>query len=319
MSNTILNRATLGRATSGRATSGRATPVPTKPAINVTALLDDLARSFAPIAQQRGIRLVATPSASQPLWVSTSLEDVLPIFSLFWLKLLYLLPAGSRFEVMARLVERDEQTWLRLQITTERLNMNPNLLLPDSLKMLWLDTSQPNSSIIYIDLLLDEQPEPDPIAAVRPAMPLSEILDSEKLATTTKHRIESFMHDGLSLYKVQASANVQEAHFLETVGQFITTNLGNTAFDSEQLAREMGLSRSQLFRKLKKLTGFSTANYIRHVRLCYARNLLETTALPIGEVAGRVGFPELSYFSHAFAEAFGQTPSDWRKKTRMQQ
>ncbi len=118
---------------------------------------------------------------------------------------------------------------------------------------------------------------------------------------------------------MRASATVQDAHFLETVGQLIAANLDNPAFDSGRLERDIGLSRTQLFRKLKKLTGFSTANYIRQVRLCKARDLLEVTVLPVGEVAGRVGFAELSYFSHAFAEAFGQTPSDWRKRARMKQ
>ena len=283
--------------------------------LDVSALLNDLARAFAPIARSRGISPVVSPES---VVISTSLESILPTFVTVWLRVLYLLLPGSRFEVAARLVEADGQRFLRLQLTTVRFYMNPNLFLADSPRILRLDNTPADSSIIYVDLLLDKEPAA-PVLALQPGGKLAEILDSEKLAATTKHRIESFMQDGLSLHKVRASANVQEAHFLETVGQFITTNLGNTAFDSGQLEREMGLSRSQLFRKLKKLTGFSTANYIRHVRLCYARNLLETTALSIGEVAGRVGFSELSYFSHAFAEAFRQTPSDWRKKARMKQ
>jgi AraC-like DNA-binding protein len=286
--------------------------------VDVSALLNDLARTFAPIARLRGIS-PSVASATEPVVVSTSLEGILPTFIAFWLKVLYLIRPGSRFEVAARLVDTDGQMHLRLQLTTVRFYMNPNLFLADNPKILRLDNTPADSSIIYADLLLDDEPEPAPIVAVQPVTKLPEILNSEKLATATKQRIEQFMQDGLTIDRVRASSNVQEARFLETVGQFITTNLGNAAFDSGQLERDVGLSRSQLFRKLKKLTGFSTANYIRHVRLCQARTLLETTALPISEVAGRVGFAELSYFSHAFSEAFSQTPSDWRKKTRMQQ
>ncbi len=294
---------------------------PTQTAIDVVALLDDLARAYAPIARQRGIKpSVARPvfnGSQTPLLVGTSLEDVLPAFSMLWLKLLYLLPPGSRFEGMSRRVEQDGQTYLRLQITTVRLFMNPNLLVSDTAKILRLENSQPESSVIYVDLLLDAEPEPTRAASLAKEMP--EILKSDKMATATKQRIEQFVQDGLSLGKIRASATVQDAQFMETVGQLILANLTNSALDSGVLEREMGLSRAHLFRKLKKLTGFATAKYIRRVRLCTARDLLEATVLPIGEVAGRVGFADLSYFSHAFMEAFGQTPSDWRKQARMKQ
>ncbi|GAB3639604.1 AraC family transcriptional regulator [Spirosoma arcticum] len=288
----------------------------TNTAIDVTALIDDLVRAFAPVAGQRGIKPV-THRTTTPVLVSTSFEEALPAFSTLYIKLLYLLPPGSRFEVMARQVEQEKQTYLRLQIETGHLYINPNLLLPDTLKILRLDNSQPNSSIIYIDLPLDTQPEPT--RSVPTIKELPEILKSEKLATATQHRIKQFVQDGLTLDKVRASATVRDARFLDTAGQLIAANLGNTAFDSGTLEREMGLSRTQLFRKLKKLTGFATANYIRQVRLCNARDLLETTVLPVGEVAWRVGFTELSYFSHAFAETFGQSPSDWRKRAKMKQ
>lgn len=291
---------------------------PSPDTIDVSDLLDSLAQAFAPIARLRGIAPVLVRPTDR-LLVGTSLEGVLPPFISIWLKLLYLLPPGSRFEVAARLSTTDEYTWLRLQITTMRLYLNPNLLLSENAKILRLASDNADSSTVYVELPLDESTD-----LVKQSLPASgsdfpEILESEKLPTATRQRIEFFMQDGLTRDRVAASPHAQDAHFLEKIRLLIDTNLHCPDFDSHHLERELGRSRTQLFRKLKKLTGHATASYIRHVRLCSARDLLETTTLPVGEVAGRVGFPELSYFSHCFVEAFGQTPSDWRKLAKMKQ
>lgn len=290
---------------------------PSPPAFDVGELLENLAYAFAPIARSRGI-CPELSGVATPILVTTSLEEVLPPFTTLWLKLLYLLTPGSRLEVAALVLTEAEVARLRLQITTNPMYLNPNLLLSNTAKILQLDRNAEDSCVIYVDLLLDESPQPTKTSQVA-SWTLPEALQSENLPTATRQRIERFMRDGLTIDKVRASVHVKDAAFLATVGQFIDDNLDQADLDSLKLERELGLSRTQLFRRLKKLTGFSTANYIRHVRLCKARDLLETTTLTVGEVAGRVGFPELSYFSHCFVETFAQTPSDWRKRVRMKQ
>ena len=75
----------------------------------------------------------------------------------------------------------------------------------------------------------------------------------------------------------------------------------------------MGLSQSQLYRKIKALTDLSTAGFIRNVRLTKGKHLLETTDLTVSEVAYEVGFTSPNYFSDAFLEMFGARPTDMRK------
>ena len=285
--------------------------------LDVGALLKNLAHSFAPIAQARGIQ-PELPDPPAPILINTSLEEVLPSFITLWLKLLYLLPPGSRFEVAAVVMTEGETARLRLQITTTSLHFNPNLLLANNSRILQLDRNSVDSCAIYVNLQLDEQPPPTMTSLVPPRT-LPEAMQSENLPNATRQRIERFMRDGLTIDKVRASTHAKDAEFLAAVGQFIDDHLVEADLDSLKLERELGLSRTQLFRNLKKLTGFSTGNYIRHVRLCKARELLETTTLTVGEVATRVGFPELSYFSHCFIETFAQTPSDWRKRARTKQ
>ena len=75
------------------------------------------------------------------------------------------------------------------------------------------------------------------------------------------------------------------------------------------LARSLTLSRSQVHRKIKALTGMSTSIYIRQIRLQKARNLLANRSLSIAEVAHSVGFKSPVYFSQAYKETFGESPS----------
>ncbi len=104
-----------------------------------------------------------------------------------------------------------------------------------------------------------------------------------------------------------------EEQFIEQVNQIISDNLEKEAFDSTQLAKTVGMSASQLFRKLKAITGKSTAIYIRFIRLEKAKDLLHTTDKNVSEIAYQVGFKELAYFSRCFSEEYGISPSQIRK------
>lgn len=96
---------------------------------------------------------------------------------------------------------------------------------------------------------------------------------------------------------------------------FIQDNIDNPAFSAEKFANLLNLSRSQLHRKLKRLTGMSTTDFIRQQRLkLAAKLLLEETEKSITEVAFQSGFVNMSYFSKCFKEKYGCTPSDYIKK-----
>jgi AraC-like DNA-binding protein len=79
------------------------------------------------------------------------------------------------------------------------------------------------------------------------------------------------------------------------------------------MARELHLSRSQVHRKIKALTGMSPAIYIRHIRVQKAKELLASTQLSISEIAYQVGFKSPVYFSQVFKKTFGESPNATRK------
>ncbi len=115
----------------------------------------------------------------------------------------------------------------------------------------------------------------------------------------------------ISNQAVGATRNKEDT-YIGKVEVIVMRHLEDAAFSIHDLARELHLSRSQMHRKLKAMTGMSPAIYIRHVRLQQARILLGTTDLSISEIAYQVGFKTPVYFSQAFKETFGKSPSATR-------
>jgi signal transduction histidine kinase/DNA-binding response OmpR family regulator/predicted negative regulator of RcsB-dependent stress response len=89
----------------------------------------------------------------------------------------------------------------------------------------------------------------------------------------------------------------------------IIRNMDNSDYSVNELSNDMALSRSQLHRKLAALTGFSTTNFIRMVRLEKAKDLLLDGDGNITEIAYKCGFNSQSYFTRSFTEYFGKSPS----------
>ncbi|MEN8248542.1 MAG: AraC family transcriptional regulator, partial [Bacteroidota bacterium] len=102
--------------------------------------------------------------------------------------------------------------------------------------------------------------------------------------------------------------------FLETIHKIIEDNIDNENFSVEDLAEGVGLSRSMLHRKLKKLTGKSANKLITETRLSKAKELLENDIATASEIAYKVGFNDPSYFFKVFKKQYKVSPGDIKKK-----
>ena len=102
--------------------------------------------------------------------------------------------------------------------------------------------------------------------------------------------------------------------FLNKVLEYLESNYQNPKLSAELFAQDMNLSRMQLHRKLKALTDQSAGDLIRQFRMGKAKELLEKSQLPIGEIAYKCGFEDSDYFSRVFKKQIGQTPSAYAEK-----
>ena len=108
---------------------------------------------------------------------------------------------------------------------------------------------------------------------------------------------------------MEAVAQSAESQFVEKFRTIIQGNLGNSDLNVETISHEMGISRAQLYRKIKSITGISPNDIIREVRMKRADRLLETTDKSVSEIAYEVGFSSPSYFTKCYREFFGRTPN----------
>ena len=115
----------------------------------------------------------------------------------------------------------------------------------------------------------------------------------------------------------EAEQEIAESHledrdkqFLKQLHSIIQKNLSDSEFGVEDISKQIGLSRVQLYRKVKAMTGSSVVDLLRKARLAKAKRLLESRSMSVSEVAYDVGFSAPSYFTKCFKDEFGMLPGD---------
>jgi DNA-binding response OmpR family regulator len=136
---------------------------------------------------------------------------------------------------------------------------------------------------------------------------IKNLIDSRELLR------KKFIKDPFAAIKDFSPSKTDEA-LLKKAYAIVEKNLSNTSFEVGDFAYEIGMSRTQLYRKINAVAGQSVWEFIRIIRLKKAAELLVTSDKNITEIADRVGFGSQSYFSTSFTEYFGISPSKYSEK-----
>jgi len=134
----------------------------------------------------------------------------------------------------------------------------------------------------------------------------------DQLVLVRKKLIDKIQNKGFKALFKQRTKN-PKLQFLQKAKKLIHDDIGNSDFGSAELAKKLLISDSQLYRKIKAITGKSTAVFIRSIRLQYANELLLIADKTVSEVAYDVGFNDPSWFSRSFKDEFGFSPSETHK------
>ena len=102
-----------------------------------------------------------------------------------------------------------------------------------------------------------------------------------------------------------------DERFIQKVIQFVEDNMDDINLSVEKMAADLGMSRNNILRKLKAITGLSTSEFIQDFRLRRAAQLIEKKADTISQIAYQIGFNDQSYFTKCFKKKFGKTPSEY--------
>jgi signal transduction histidine kinase/ligand-binding sensor domain-containing protein/AraC-like DNA-binding protein len=137
----------------------------------------------------------------------------------------------------------------------------------------------------------------------------------EKLLKTREQISEYFKANfGTPSYDLQQNYSLRDKELLEKCIDFIENNFVEETLDAETLASHLALSKAQLYRKIKALTGLTPHGLIKNFRLKKARQMIAEGKYSITEIIYMTGFNNRTYFYRSYKEVFGETPGDINKK-----
>lgn len=147
---------------------------------------------------------------------------------------------------------------------------------------------------------------------------LTKPFDKDELLTRIDQLIE--LRENLQKYFLRTSLlnqvkevepETEEASFLKTLQDTVLKNIDRSELNVNDLCKEVTLGHTQLYRKLKALTGLTPLQFIKTIRFDRATQLLSAQQMSISEIAYAVGFNDPNYFSRAFQQHFGYPPRDY--------
>ncbi|NCO63588.1 MAG: helix-turn-helix domain-containing protein, partial [Flavobacteriia bacterium] len=140
------------------------------------------------------------------------------------------------------------------------------------------------------------------------------VLKVEKLIESRKKLQARYSQEVILKPKDIAFTNLDEL-FLNKVQIVLDNQLVESSFSVEDFSKAVGMSRMQLHRKIKALTGLSASEFIRSQRLKLAAQLLKQSDINISQVGYSVGFNDHAYFSKCFKDTYKCTPTEYAKKS----
>ena len=147
---------------------------------------------------------------------------------------------------------------------------------------------------------------------------INNLLDSRKKLIAqfqqagTNHNPNSHLDEKRSI--ITEALSKLDNEFIEKITQLVEDNLSSEKIDITYLSDKMCMSGSTLYRKMKALTGLSTNEYIRKVKMQNAERLLLEGKYNISEIAYKIGMNSTGYFRQCFKDEFGVSPSDYLKQ-----
>lgn len=134
---------------------------------------------------------------------------------------------------------------------------------------------------------------------------ISNLLASRKQVNVDKDRYEEMD---------KAEFSPTDRNFINHFHSFVSENISNLDLDIPQLCEEFNMSRVQLYRKCKSISGKSPVEVIRIIRLKAATELLETTDKPVSQIAYETGFSSPSYFAKCYKDQYNESPTDVQRR-----
>ncbi|WP_350456000.1 ATP-binding protein, partial [Macellibacteroides fermentans] len=126
-----------------------------------------------------------------------------------------------------------------------------------------------------------------------------------------KRFMQTMQAGGIPIIETKAKIESLDELFMRKFVDLLDVSYENTELNVEKISEELGISRVQLYRKVKEISGLSPVDYLRNYRLSKATTLLNQKRYSVSEVAYRTGFSSPAYFAKCFKSVFNMTPTEY--------
>lgn len=130
----------------------------------------------------------------------------------------------------------------------------------------------------------------------------------------SREKLKELYSKNFSLESLGVDMTSVDEKFMQNLYATLQQNIANSELNLDAFCKELGLSKSNLYRKIKQITGYSPNEFIRNFRLETAAKMLKETDMTITEVYCAVGFNSLAYFSNCFKALYGVPPTEFKNK-----
>jgi AraC-like DNA-binding protein len=137
-----------------------------------------------------------------------------------------------------------------------------------------------------------------------------------KKLVENREKIKDYFQKNLTFGDRKDKVADIDKSFIEKFRKIVEENLIDTDLNVDEIGRSIGLSRVQLYRKIKSLTNYAPNELVRIIRLKASENMLLQSDKSVSEIAYDTGFSSPSYFTKCFKEYFNESPSDFVKRMK---
>lgn len=130
----------------------------------------------------------------------------------------------------------------------------------------------------------------------------------------SRSQLQAYFYNEITLQSNPYKISKEYSDFLQRCISIVEQQLDNTNFTVKTLAKEIGMSHSNLYKRIKSISGKSANEFIRFIRLRTVAKLLIDSGYTISEAAFAAGFNDIKYFREQFSKLFGMKPSDYKRK-----
>lgn len=137
-----------------------------------------------------------------------------------------------------------------------------------------------------------------------------------KALVKNRTALQQYFYNEVTLRKTEQKISPEYKAFLERCIEIVESHLEDDDFNIKKLTQEIGMSHSNLYRKVKIISGQSVSAFIRFLRVRKAAELMIKSGMNVNEASFQVGISDVKYFRKQFQKLFGMNPSDYIKKYR---